>query len=132
MSALIKELTAEHVEITMALNKAKQLGIQSPRGREALLAVKKGLLAHLEKEDRLLYPALNRAAQSNSSLKRTLDVFAADMDKVSASALAFFDKYADGGSGIEFAKEFGGLFATLSQRIRKEETILYKKFDEVS
>ncbi|WDD98065.1 hemerythrin domain-containing protein [Thalassomonas actiniarum] len=132
MSPLIKALVAEHLEITQALNRVKQLGIQSQEGRDTLLAAKKGLLAHLEKEDRLLYPALNRAAQSNESLKRTLAVFAADMNQVSSSALAFFDKYASDSSGIAFAKDFGGLFATLSQRIRKEENILYKKYDEVS
>lgn len=132
MSPLIKELVAEHLEITQMLNKVKQLGIQSQEGRDTLLAAKKGLLAHLEKGDRLLYPSLARAAKNNEGLKGTLEVFAADMDKVSGCALAFFDKYASDSSGLAFAKDFGRLFATLSQRIRKEENILYQKYDEVN
>ena len=132
MSTLIKELITEHTEITRALDKVKQLGIQSQEGRDILQAAKKGLLAHLEKEDRLLYPVLHRAASNNDSLKRTLAVFASDMDKVSGNALTFFDKYAEKTSGLGFAKDFGGLFATLGQRIRKEENILYKKYEEIS
>lgn len=92
---------------------------------------KAGLLAHLKKEDEQLYPKLHSAAKSDPALQRTLDIFASEMDVISKDALAFFKKYGSGGSGLDFSRDFGRLFAKLGQRIRAEETMLYKKFDEL-
>ncbi len=132
MSKLVDELKKDHSVITETLTNVKELGVTSEEGQKILLAAKSGLLAHLKKEDEHLYPVLNKAAESDVDLKRTLDMFAKDMDEISKGALEFFDKYSTGGSGIEFAKDFGKLFGTLSTRIRKEETTLYKKYDELN
>jgi len=79
-----------------------------------------------------LYPVMHKAAQSDNSLKGTLDVFAKDMDVISKKSLDFFAKYEKGGSNMEFAKDFGTLIATLNHRIRREENTLYAKFDELA
>ena len=131
MSKLVDELKREHSAIVETLNKVKSLRITSEEGQNTLLAAKSGLLAHLNKEDEQLYPVLNNAAESDAVLKRTLDTFAKDMDEISKVALEFFEKYSTGGSGIEFAKDFGRLYAALSQRISKEENIIYAKYDEL-
>ena len=131
MSRLIDELEADHKVISDTLGKVKTLGIASEEGQKTLLAAKTGLLAHLAKEDRELYPVLTKAAASDPSLQRTLDMYAKDMDEISGAALAFFDKYASGGSGLDFAKDFGRLVGSMTQRIRKEESTLYKKFNEI-
>ncbi len=131
MSRLVEELKQDHKVIAETLNKVKGLGITSEEGQSTLLSAKAGLLAHLKKEDEQLYPVLNNAAKSDDNLKRQLDIFAKDMEGISIGALEFFAKYSSGGSGIEFAKDFGSLFATLSQRIGKEESIIYKKYDEL-
>ena len=121
MSRLVEELRKDHVVIAENLNKVKSLGFTSEEGQNALLAAKNGLLAHLNEN----------AAESDADLKRTLDTFAEDMNKISKAALEFFDKYSTGSSGIEFARDFGRLFATLSQRIRREESVLYQRYDEL-
>jgi len=131
MSKLIEELKKEHVVISEIFNKIKELGITSKEGQNTLLTAKTGLLAHLKKEDAQLYPVLNKAAARDSNLKRTLDLFAKDMDEISKIAFDFFNKYAKGGSGLEFAKDFGKLYATFTQRIRKEENTIYAKYDEL-
>ncbi len=131
MSELTKELGKEHAVIAEILNKANSLGITSEQGQNMLLAAKNGLLEHLSKEDEQLYPVLHNAAEHDADLKRTLDLFATDMDKISKAALEFFAKYSAGGSGIEFAKDFGALYAILTIRIRREESILYQKYDEL-
>ncbi len=131
MSELIDELTKEHSFIVETFNKIKSLGITSVEGQNALLAAKSGFLAHLKKEDEKLYPVLNDAAENDANLKRTLDVFAQGMDEISRATLEFFEKYSTGGSGIEFARDFGRFLAILSRRIRKEEGILYQKYDEL-
>ncbi len=131
MSKLVEELKKEHTVIVKVLNKVKSLGITSIEGQKTLLAAKSGLLAHLKKEDEQLYPVLQTAAESNPNLKQTLDIFAKDMEEISQAALDFFEKYSTGGLGLEFAKDFGTLFATLSNRIRREERTLYSKFNEL-
>ena len=131
MSELTSELKDEHKQITQTLQKVQTLGISSAEGKTLLMQAKAHLLAHLKKEDEFLYPVLEEHAKTDPSLKSELEVFAKDMDKISQAALDFFDKYADGGSGIEFAKDFGVLVGTLSSRIRKEELVLYSLYDEV-
>ena len=64
-------------------------------------------------------------------LQRTLRLFAKDMDSVSASALQFFAKYMQGGSNIEFAKDFRLLVAALTTRVRKEESSLYQEYEKL-
>ncbi len=130
MPDLVTELKKEHEFIAETLNEIKDLGIISDEGQKTLQAVKNGLLEHLKKEDMRLYPVLNRAAESDVALQRTLDVFAKDMKDITESALEFFGKYAEGGFDFEFAQDFGRLCAALSSRISKEENILYKKYDE--
>ena len=99
------------------------VGLVTPLGTgvdktwNGLLAAKSGLLAHLKKEDTQLYPVLNEAAESDANLKRTLDMLAKDMEGISKAALEFFEKYSEGGSGLEFTKDFGHLYATISLRI---------------
>lgn len=132
MSMLVERLKREHGSLVEMLNKVKELGIGSREGQHKLLAAKIGLLAHLKAEDGQLYPAMNQEAKNNESLRRTLDLFARDMEMVSKEALGFFDKYAHGGSGLEFAKDFGRLYTVLSQRISKEEKSLYPEYDKLS
>lgn len=132
MSKLIEELKRDHSAIADMLNKVKEFGISSKDAQNTLLSAKTSLLAHLRKEDNELYPALRKAAESDSNLKGTLDMFAKDMETISKAAFEFFDKYSQGGSGLEFAKDFGRLFATLKSRIQKEEDILYARYDKLS
>jgi iron-sulfur cluster repair protein YtfE (RIC family) len=130
MRRLIEELKREHAAISEALGDVRHLGIGSAAGQARLLAARTGLMAHLRKEDLGLYPALRRAAASDRALQDKVDFFARDMDEISKSALAFFDRYAAGGSGVEFAADFGTLSSLLRTRIHKEETILYPEYEK--
>jgi hypothetical protein len=131
MSKLVEELKKEHSVIAEILNNVKSLGIASEQGQKTLLAAKNVFLAHLKKEDEQLYLVLNNAAESDVNLKWTLDMYAKDMEGISKAALEFFEKYSTGGSGIKFAEDYGSFVAKLSQRIRKEENIIYAKYDEL-
>ncbi|NJD69428.1 MAG: hypothetical protein C3F12_12750 [Candidatus Methylomirabilota bacterium] len=132
MSMLVERLKREHGLLVDTLNKVKELGVGSREGQQKLLSAKIGLLAHLKAEDGQLYPALYQEAKNNEALRRTVEAFARDMETVSKDALHFFEKYAHGGSGLEFAKDFGRLYAVLSQRISKEEKSLYPEYDKLS
>ncbi len=132
MGALVTELKDEHRKIAEALAEVQEKGIGSKEGQAKLLSAKEGLLSHLKKEDERLYPPLKKAAEKDERLKGLLEMFAKDMQDVSKGAMDFFGKYAKGGSGLEFAKDFGHLSAVLTSRIRKEETILYPEFDKLN
>ena len=133
MSRLVEDLKHEHILITDLFKEIKRFGISSKEGKEKLLTAKKGLLGHLKKEDDKLYPLLRKAAETNPSLETTLGLFAQEMVEVSAVVLKFFDKYAKGEtSGLEFARDFGRLSASLGSRIRKEENILYAEYDKLA
>jgi len=131
MSELVEELKMEHTFITENVRNIKNVGITSQEGQDILLSVKNALLAHLEKEDKLLYPVLRKEAENNETLKQTLELFASDMKDVSEAASAFFEKYSTGGSGMTFAKDFGRFVSALSQRIGREERIIYVRYDEL-
>ena len=120
-----------HFSISVDICAVNRLGISTNEGKSKLLAAKQGLLAHLKKEDDQLYPVLNEAAEQDPDLRRTLDTFAKDMKVVSGGALEFFAKYAGGGSGLEFARDFGRLYAVLGSRVRREESVLYAEYDKL-
>lgn len=131
MSMLVERLKREHVVIVDVLNKTKEMGVGSKEGQDKLRSVRTALLAHLKTEDDQLYPALKKEAETNDTLKGTLGLFAREMETISKEALGFVDKYASGGSGLEFARDFGRLYANLGQRIRKEESTLYPEYDKL-
>jgi iron-sulfur cluster repair protein YtfE (RIC family) len=129
---LIEDLKKEHADVAGLLKEVKRLGIGSREGKAKLLLAKDGLLSHLKKEDEQLYPVLKREAEKNPELKRTLDIFAQEMEKISGVVLSFFEKYSSATtSGLEFAKDLGGVFAGLETRIRREENILYKEYEKI-
>lgn len=130
--SLTNELISEHGLLVASLNKAKTLGINKPEGLNELKAAKELLLAHLRKEDDRLYPDLNKAAEKDANIKRILDLFAKDMGEIAKAALAFFAKHETGANSASFAADFGGLMSALGNRVRKEETILYKEYDKLS
>jgi hemerythrin-like domain-containing protein len=141
MSQLIEELKSEHVQLKQILKKAGDFTKPAVERIAYLSDIKKGLLAHLGKEDRELYPLLRRAGEQNQEVQRILDVFAKDMEEIAPQALAFFEKYEDVQrvseqmrTEIQFAVEFGRdlerLMILLGLRIGREEASLYPQFDK--
>lgn len=131
MLDLISELKYEHSQITATLRNVINVGINSEEGRNLLFTAKSHLLEHLKKEDVSLYPVLWEAAKNSNDLKDMLDLYANDMVAVSKMALEFFDKYESGGDALEFNKDYTKLFKILTNRIIKEETVIYKKYEEL-
>ncbi|MBO9482964.1 hemerythrin domain-containing protein [Salinisphaera sp. G21_0] len=132
MSMLIRELKHEHLQISDLLVKARAEGVASEAGRELVLSAKKMLLAHLNKEDRYLYPPLREAAAKDESLKSMLSDYALDMDKISVDVMAFFNLYESTDQTSEsFHSDCDNIIKALCKRIAKEETVLYKIYDQI-
>ncbi|MBF0492517.1 MAG: hemerythrin domain-containing protein [Deltaproteobacteria bacterium] len=132
MSKLIEALTREHAWLVAMLGEVQKLRIGTEASNKVLFEAKNGLLVHLGKENEQLYPVLRRAAAADPRLKRTLEIFAEELEQVAAGALRFFEKYDSGDtSNLDFAVDLGQLIGTLSQRIQKEESILYVEYDKL-
>lgn len=134
MARLIDELKKDHAAIEKMLTRAKSPNITHQEAHKILLEAQASLIAHLRKEDLQLYPVLNRAAAGDANLKRTVDFYTKDMDEITRNAVDFFKKYSAPNApiDIEFAKAFGRLFATLTQRQRSEENCLYKEYEKLN
>ncbi len=131
MPSLLENLKHDHKQILDILEQVKKLGIETSTGREKLLSARALLLSHIQKEDERFYPVLYQAAEQNDSLKHTLKYFSDDMEQVSRKAMDLFDKYAGGASSDEFAGEIKLLYMTLKDRIRTEEEVLFKKYEQI-
>lgn len=131
MSRLIEQLKKEHRLIAEHLQAAYQHGAGTKAGHIELIKAKNALLGHLKKEDQYLYPPLREAAKRDANLAWTLELYAKDMQEVTRTAIAFFEKYIQAGSGLEFGKDFGALLGRLKIRISNEENELYKEYEKL-
>ncbi len=118
MSPLIEGLKREHSEIIAALNKVEELGVFTEEGWAKLESVKESLLAHLKKEDVLLYPVLKNEAKSSMG-----------MENVSKIVQEFFDKY-DKVVDMKNEDEFESLLEALNDRIMNEEDTLFEEYEK--
>ena len=125
--SLIHQLSKEHEALRKALEEIRALRISSDEGRELLWKTRGLLEAHLEREDRLLYPAL----QALEASKVLADSFQDDMRQISVRVGTFFQTYGEGITDAnQFARDFGELRAVLSHRMIREETRLYPAYAE--
>lgn len=142
MSKLVEELKADHVQLKQTLKQAADFKRPAQESIELLHRVKAALLAHLDKENRELYPTLQAAAASDPSLHSLLSSFGKDMEQIIPQALAFFAKYDDpaGVSGkiksdVRYAVEFGAdlerFIGLLGLRIGREERSLYPQYERI-
>ncbi|HEX8948562.1 MAG TPA: hemerythrin domain-containing protein [Dissulfurispiraceae bacterium] len=131
MTELSDELKKEHTAMVAILDEVWKLGLGSSESRNVLVAARETFVNHLEKEERELYPPLRKAAETNSNVRELVDALARDIEEISHSALAFFDKYTGGGPSNEFKGDFSALYARLTIRIQQEEDMLFPTYEQL-
>jgi hypothetical protein len=129
MSALIDALKKEHAALLATLEEVSKLGVGSDEGRKKFFGAKKLLIAHLEREDREVYPKLDKA---DGQSRKTAQEFDKEIKQLTGAVLAFFDKYGSDANGFDFSRECGKLIGTLKVRIRREEQLLYPAFERIA
>lgn len=129
---LLEELQAGHVFFADLFEKAR--GCANAReARATLFAAREPLLAHIELEDREFHPLLRKHAESDTKLKRTLSLFAKDMEDVSAYALEFFERCAgDELSDEDLASECERVATILMARLWREENVLFPEYKKLA
>lgn len=129
MEPLLTELKAEHERISSHLRTVYNLGPSSPQARKELRAVRTLVLTHLHREKELVFPALRRAYEHDAIHKQLLDSFALEEGVLAELLLDFFSKYDSAEvSSIQFARDYGTLWASISSRMRREENRVFPLF----
>ncbi|MBP7335635.1 hemerythrin domain-containing protein [Niveispirillum sp.] len=132
MSRIVPQLKHDHAELKAILEPVRQHGIGTQEGRRTLLAARTLFIDHIRREDEEFYPDYRRLARQDPLRAATADQFSHEMVALGAQILGFFDKYREGGSGMEFALDFGRMSALLQSRWHKEEAILYARYEELA
>lgn len=130
---------AQHKEIGEILG---QLGKAAPTGtaaagkaaevRSLLNALAGKLTVHLSSEDKVIYPAL--VASPNAEVSATAKRFQAEMGGIVEVFKKFnttWNEPAIKANGPQFVTELGGLARAVTERVKKEETVLYPMAEKV-
>jgi len=124
--SLIETLKHDHKEIFRLLDESRALGVSTEEGRKKLRLVRGMVLAHLQREDTMLYPALH----SHEQTRELGETYAAEMRAISGEVLQFFDSLEKGVSGLDFARQMGRVISHLRQRMTREEVRLYPAYQQ--
>lgn len=129
MSDLIKELKEEHNTLKTLLSEVYNYISSKEKKIEFVKKLKAIVVAHIEKEDKELYPFLKKAAEKDANLKIKLELFAKDWEGISEFANYYIEKYSEGNFDQKFAGDTAKLLSTLRQRMMKEEISLYSEYN---
>ena len=134
---LIGQLKEEHVQLVHLFEEIKE-GINVPSVNEEVLLetiseLKEILSAHLDLENKLLYPKL--AESDNAQAKELGKKYSGEMVGILNTALAFFGKYVTvSGSELKnnktFETELVAIIGVVAKRINVEENILFPAFEK--
>lgn len=125
---LIKELNAEHKVLLKALDLIKQENGLTDKVRQLLPKTAEQLKAHLAKEEAEFYPPMRKAAETNESLRSTLQVMGKEMDEIAEKTLSAFSLWMAGKGSASFVTDFASLYDILDARIKREEHSLYARY----
>lgn len=114
-SELVEAFRREHAEL-LSLAEQLEQSIDEPQ----LDAFRHQLLDHLDREDELFYPELERLAAGEGRIRRILDVFAKDRAEVTSAAHNFFAGRSPASAG-EAQVDYQGLLRGLRERILRSD-----------
>lgn len=128
---LINELQIDHQQLLvlyMAIKSSFEAG-DYPTVSEKLNEFRTGLQGHLLTENVRLYIYLDRMLGQDEMNSELIRSFRREMDGIGKAVLNFLKKYeaigVDKDLAPSFAKDFSAIGVVLTERIKKEESVLY-------
>lgn len=137
---LTQDLRQQHSEIMRHFNEIVRL-VDKSTSKDAddelldtMVQLKNVLLAHLDLEDKLLYPKF--AKSKSSEIQKLGEMFAQEMMSKTPTVLNFFVKYERTPivalkKDKDFKKSLKDLIVIISARIKIEEEILFPAFENL-
>lgn len=128
----IERFKKEHVDLLAAVTALRELvhlgvGEQAEAIHRQLSAMNSAIKLHLAAEDRMLYPALMKAA--DPAVARTGQQFQQEMGGLAATYLAFATRWSLAGKIAAdpqgFRDDANGVFKALHLRVQRENRELY-------
>jgi iron-sulfur cluster repair protein YtfE (RIC family) len=131
METTLLRIKQHHEELIEGFKKVGKTSLQSQEGKDLFVHVKTKFMTHLNFEDKMFYPVLNKAAEADKELQNTLKIFAKEMQEIAESIMVFFEQDDLNSGGSRFIRAFEKNFSLLRQRILREENILFPKYKKV-
>ena len=128
MSDLIPGLVQDHNALKSLLSEVYSYIVSEEKKIEFVKKLKAIVVSHIEKEDKELYPFLNKKAETDENLKLKLVSFAKDWEAISEFATNYFGKYCEAKFDSQFTTDTAKLLSTLRQRMIKEEVSLFSEY----
>lgn len=122
---------AEIVAEIQKMLEPQKLADASSKVRARLSSLLGKITVHLAMEDNSLYPRCQK--HDDPALSQTAEKFAAEMSGLKGALDAFSKKWSDaaiGANAAAFCAEARQLFATLNDRIKRENTVFYPLVDK--
>jgi hemerythrin-like domain-containing protein len=134
MNELVDKLVNEHKQIFDIFKEIQKVGTSANRKIELFAQFQDLLLTHLEKENNYLYPPLIKKAESNTLLKKKLQTFGSEMEKITKLVVDFYQKYKTESdlSKPTFPKDSATFIFTLKNRMIKEEVSIFKEYENLN
>lgn len=111
-------------ELEAMVESIRHAGFKTRDGCEILLENKKAILGHFLRLNRDFAKALTRAAEEHPGLQQTVRFFVADAQNVSKEVNDFFLKYPFQISSLQFASDYGKVFAVLLHSVHKHNAVV--------
>ncbi len=129
MSVIITELKKEQRLLLELLKKVRKLGIGSEEGQKSFMFSEGHIIRHLDRVNTNVYDVLRKEGEIDPHIKQMLRMYGSDVEILSKDVKMFFGKYKTGDKTMEFAREFGQVTIRLTQRIQREQQLIFKKFE---
>ncbi|MBF0455311.1 MAG: hypothetical protein HQL72_10910 [Magnetococcales bacterium] len=129
--SLVDELVMEHQKLFDAFREVESLGINSPEGREKLVAIGDFLGHHIRKEDAGIYSLLEKVAERDSDVMMLLYRTNRDLEDVSQEVNAFFKRCANLVDKKISDKHYFRIKKRLKERVDREEIFIFETFNKV-
>lgn len=120
MNASIKSFKYRNEELMKMLDEVRTIGFNSPQAQSKFYEAKDMCLSLYEDEDRMMHPMLFDCAKNDPFLTQTITFFISEVDQCYRVIENFFYKYPGPCRGLDYANEFGAVFAAMQQRSRLE------------
>ena len=132
MEDLIAQLKKEHEYVLEKFTKVNELGLGTDGGYAEAWGAKDALFSHLQKEDKLLYPYLRRAAEENDELRSMLVIFSDEMEAVAILADKFYSRYTVKTDLPSITDKFKVVYEQIKLRVKHEEEFIFKEFSKLN